>query len=36
MDVVAMVMNTQTHIVYRELLATIQFGRIVKNYIWQD
>ena len=30
MEVVAIVMNTQTHIIYRELLATIKFGIIVK------
>ena len=36
MEVVAMVMNTQTHIVYRELLAMIKFGGIVKINIWHD
>ena len=36
MEVVAMVMNTQTHIIYRELLATIKFSGIVKSNIWQD
>ena len=36
MEVVAMVMNTQKHIIYQELLATIKFGGIVKINIWQD
>ena len=36
MEVVAMVMNTQIHTVYQDLLATKKFDGIVKFYIYED